>query len=84
VPIFSEGLRRLYDGLILFRDDPATPDVQEVDDAVRRLDRYLASASLQHTYTTYYGRSPSEPSVKPVLESLEGGIELLAGPVVAA
>ncbi len=35
LPIFSEGLRRLYDGLILFRDDPETPDVAEVDEAVR-------------------------------------------------
>ena len=52
LPIFSEGLRRLYDGLILFRDDPETPDVAEVDEAVqpaRRVRRLRQpSAHLHH------------------------------------
>ena len=76
LPVFSAGLQRLYDGLLAFRDDPDTPDDQPVHDAASRLKPYVASASIQHTYSTYYGASPSEPNVEPVLGELPGGMEI--------
>jgi hypothetical protein len=60
VPLFTRGLRLLYDGLTLFLDDDPV-----VRAALKRLAPYTLAADWNTGTTTFYGISPTEPREEP-------------------
>ena len=64
VPVYTVGLRLLYDGLKLFAEDPETPtlDRQKAESALKRVTKYARAADWSQTLTTFYGSDPGHPS----------------------
>lgn len=60
-PIYTEGLRLLRDGLLLF-DQRAEGTDKEVRTALRQIGGYVASANWNASTTTFIGKTPNEPS----------------------
>ncbi|WP_394678757.1 hypothetical protein [uncultured Sphingobacterium sp.] len=56
IPLFTEGLRLLYEGLSLL-DDHLHSDNYEVGMALKKVKRYMESADLNKEYTTLVGES---------------------------
>jgi hypothetical protein len=76
IPIFTDGIQRLYNGLIAFRDDPETPDADEVIEAVKRLSPFLASHNPATPFTTFYGPDPTTPSISPMTGLIDKGVSV--------
>lgn len=60
-PIYTEGLRLLRDGLLLF-DRRSDGNDNGVQTALRRVGKYVASSDWTTTTTTFTGKTPDEPS----------------------
>jgi hypothetical protein len=69
VPAFKQGLRYLAEGLQNFsslaHQDKA--EDQEVDAALKFVDRFTRATNWNQRLVTYYGKSPYEPSLNPVI-----------------
>jgi hypothetical protein len=65
VPAYTEGLRLLYHGLRLLRQE--TPDDQEVEDALARVGAYAAATDWTMPVTSFTGSHPDAPSLVPAL-----------------
>lgn len=61
LPIFSEGMRLLLDGLELFAEHRKSD--QAVAEALTRLRRYASAMDWEQRLTTFYGAGPDEPSL---------------------
>jgi hypothetical protein len=79
LPVMTEGLRLLIDGLQIFADNARAgeqPD-EQVEDALERLRRYATAADWNQRLTTFYGADPDNPSLEPVtLEAVPDGESL--------
>lgn len=64
-PIYSEGLRLLRDGLILF-DQKAEGEDPEIRAALNEAGAYYSAADLSTSTTTFLGETPYSPSPKPI------------------
>ena len=60
-PIYTEGLRLLRDGLMLF-DRRAEGDDHEISKALQQAGDYIAAADWTATTTTFTGAAPDSPS----------------------
>jgi hypothetical protein len=66
IPIHSDGLRRLYDGLIAFRNTPEASDSSSsITKVIDRLTPYVAAMNRDRIYTSYYGSWPGAPAIVP-------------------
>lgn len=62
LPIFSEGMRLLLDGLELFADHDKSD--RAVAGALTRLRRYAGAMDWEQRLTTFYGAGPDKPSLE--------------------
>ncbi len=60
-PLYTEGLRLLRDGLIMF-DQRAKGDDKEIRDALEQIGNYAGAADWSVGNTTFTGKSPDKPS----------------------
>ncbi|HVS13675.1 MAG TPA: hypothetical protein VMV46_07115 [Thermoanaerobaculia bacterium] len=64
VPIYTEGLRLLRDGLLLL-DRAAQGGDHQVAEAMASVGAYAEAADWSASVTTFTGNSPTQPSAKP-------------------
>jgi hypothetical protein len=63
-PLYTEGLRLLRDGLLLFARQPGRKD-KKVHEALNSIGEYAAAADWSVTTTTFLGGRPDNPSSRP-------------------
>ncbi len=84
LPVVSEGLRLLRDGLVYFATlhdwlghPPFTGETdKDVVDALGQIKNYLAAADWDQPQTTFYGLDPKKPEPKPITGSPKTGTVL--------
>jgi hypothetical protein len=74
IPIYTEGLRLLRDGLLLF-DRAAEGGDEEVASALRTIGAYTAVADWSATTTSFTGAQPDDPSSESSLGQPESTAE---------
>lgn len=69
LPVYTEGVRLLIDGLELFAYDAVAHDERDeaVEQALQNIRRYAAAMDWNQQLTTFYGADPEKPSLKPVM-----------------
>ena len=69
LPVMRKGLRLLVDGLSIFADLAKQDEREdkEVSQALKYVRRYAGSVDWNQRLTTFYGQTPFEPALKPVL-----------------
>lgn len=68
IPIYNEGMRLLFDGLLLFHQDALTRHEQdlEIEQALELIRDYATATDCSKTLTTFYGADPellTEPRI---------------------
>ena len=76
LPVYTEGLRLLRDGLLRFRG-PGRDEAGKVGEALGWLGNYLAAVDWSSPTTSFIGTGPREP-----VDALEPRIDRRAGPRV--
>jgi hypothetical protein len=68
VPVYTEGLRLLYDALQLFADDARArkAEDEQIDSALEWARPYATAADWQQRLTSFWGASPAAPSLVPM------------------
>lgn len=66
IPVYSEGLRLLIDGLELFIGDPNWSHYHNLEDSIKKVRSYASCVDWGEKLTTYYGAEPTKPSSTPV------------------
>ncbi len=69
LPVYTEGVRLLIDGLELFAYDAVAHDERDeaVEQALKNIRKYAAAVDWNQQLTTFYGADPEKPSLKPVM-----------------
>lgn len=62
IPVYTRGLRTLFDQLGAYKQDEDTPYDENVDIALRRVSRYAAAADWNSVRTSFFGTNPADPS----------------------
>ena len=68
IPIYSQGLQILFDGLRLIKQDAIAKELQdkeiekEIEAAVKLIQQYTNVTDWSQSLTTFYGDSPQKPS----------------------
>ncbi len=77
-PIYTEGLRLLRDGLLLF-DRRSDGNDKDVRTALQQVGEYVAAADWTATTTTFSGKTPNAPSPEPIsgIPEAEFGLEYI-------
>ncbi len=66
IPVYTEGVRLLIDGLELFADNARAqnrPD-EEVEQALQKIRQYATAMDWNQRLTTFYGTDPETPSLR--------------------
>lgn len=63
IPIYTEGLRLLQDGLDMVNDDPTLSD-RNVSQALKTVKSYASATDWNEPTTTFNGEIPNKPSAK--------------------
>ena len=61
LPLYTEGVRLLVDGLVMFDDDAESQDI-EIRDALAQVRSFAATVDWTRPTTTFRGKSPLAPS----------------------
>jgi len=70
IPIYSEGLRLLYEGLTMLSNEFEQSD-RDIEKALSTIKKYMAAADLSKENTTFRGSSPDLPELN---SSVEKGV----------
>ncbi|BAZ33633.1 hypothetical protein NIES4074_61470 (plasmid) [Cylindrospermum sp. NIES-4074] len=64
IPVYTEGMRLLFDGLLLFNQDALARGEQdvEIEQALELIRNYASAADWSKPLTTFYGAAPESPS----------------------
>ncbi|MBE8989069.1 pentapeptide repeat-containing protein, partial [Nostoc sp. LEGE 12450] len=64
IPVYTEGMRLLFDGLLLFNQDALARHKQdvEIEQALKLIRGYATFADWSKPLTTFYGADPESPS----------------------
>ena len=68
IPIYTQGLRLLYDGLSVYYSRGMDTD-SEVREALGRVGSYAAAADWEAQTTTFYAHHPTEPDPSPTFDA---------------
>ncbi len=65
IPIYSQGLQLLFDGLRLIKQDAIARELQasDIEAAVKLIQEYTNATDWSQPLTTFYGDSPQKPSL---------------------
>ena len=63
VPVYTEGLRLLHEGLQIFAGDPESGSRESISKALDWIRPYAEAADPLEPTTTFYGYSPDQPSL---------------------
>ena len=63
IPIYTEGLRLLYEGLMTLWFDSEGED-REVENSLQMIKKYVEHADFSQETTTFTGKSPTEPGAE--------------------
>jgi RNA polymerase sigma factor (sigma-70 family) len=61
VPVYTKGLRYVWDQLCTYKQDPNTPQNEGIDRGLERIEAYAAAADWNEPRTTFFGARPDAP-----------------------
>jgi len=61
IPVYTRGLRFVWDQLCSYKLDPNTPQNEGIDRALQRIEAYAAAVDWNEPRTTFFGETPDAP-----------------------